>query len=1080
MLKKINRSDVILRPFNTFKKWNLDTTNTDTILLTENGGEILTYKVTSSCTYVNSGALSLQNQYWDSLLYSQEGLSIPGIFFDKNDPYYNAQSNPLNWNGTYKRITYSSLNKMFYSNLDNPLKMFGVEYADESLTGQKEIRNINNRAVVLNIAQPAFGEKIRPSTVNIYDYSNHDDVYYIVDDGYTNLFLSGSYFSSFIQDIQPPLNFDTQKFYDPTHERFGSSVSAYTNYVLVGCPMDSSSMAFPQAGAAFLYRIDPDTGNYRFIKKMFSPFTQNGFAEEQAWDSSNILMSEIGFYLLHEDEYSYLDKFGSTISINNDFIAIGAPQASYCGESGSAGQVFVYDKYKGGFDHWGIINILEGSASMDNFGCSVHLSGSKLAIGADGAYNSAGAVYIFERYVYGNTIPTSSFWYKIDPEKNWCEDIFREAEFLDTEIYAEMPTPYFITGNNTWILQHVITSSEWLSGENYGGTVRLDSDRLFVGSKNTNQSSSVYIFNYDINAVGTGIYDTSSFDGPEGNLAFGTGSWVNSFKLTDQGVWSASLFTPHSSSLLQEFNFFYPTAVEDVAHNDTGFGFSIDARLSNLIIGSPFEREFSEYSGSPVVYRAGAAYLFEFSQNTWELQYKWIGENKDSLNNRFGWDVSINSNRVSVSSPSTPYNVKVLFNTSSNSFEVEDYFGGAVNALDDVNLCGKDFLYKFNPISSSWSLEKDIKRVKYDQEPKKYFGGGVSLTEKNLFVGAPVLSYPSTGSDLSPEFIRYHMPLFNSGSVYVYQLSDLDNTYQIGNVFYKNGIITNVATQSQFINIFQGNVVYGKDSRGFSASYKGQHTIYESEVICSIDPGEFNISTNPTAVYRNPILFDINQDGQFDLIDVDLIMKYFQKNFIFVTGSMDAIEFRDDFTLETETGSWWKEDMFLLESEDTILLESWVSSSYTEQQSQIIQLQTLNQEYYNRIKSLDDAGYLDVDLNGISDVKDANLILRYFLGYGGAKLTAGLLDNNSQRKYSNDIKEYLDFVTGASNGIKIKEEFLNYEESSSLDKTGSYLAPYATTVGLYQDSQLVAVAKLAHPIKMSGTYPINFAIRIDR
>ena len=58
--------------------------------------------------------------------------------------------------------------------------------------------------------------------------------------------------------------------------------------------------------------------------------------------------------------------------------------------------------------------------------------------------------------------------------------------------------------------------------------------------------------------------------------------------------------------------------------------------------------------------------------------------------------------------------------------------------------------------------------------------------------------------------------------------------------------------------------------------------------------------------------------------------------------------------------------------------------------------------------------------------------------------------------------------------------FDDYEYSGSIDPTGSYLAPYITTIGLYDDSlSLLAVAKLPQPIKSEPNYPINFIIRFD-
>jgi len=58
--------------------------------------------------------------------------------------------------------------------------------------------------------------------------------------------------------------------------------------------------------------------------------------------------------------------------------------------------------------------------------------------------------------------------------------------------------------------------------------------------------------------------------------------------------------------------------------------------------------------------------------------------------------------------------------------------------------------------------------------------------------------------------------------------------------------------------------------------------------------------------------------------------------------------------------------------------------------------------------------------------------------------------------------------------------FDDFEYSSSLDPTGSYLAPYITTIGLYDDDlNMVAVAKLPQPIKSEPNYPLNFIVRFD-
>ncbi len=61
-----------------------------------------------------------------------------------------------------------------------------------------------------------------------------------------------------------------------------------------------------------------------------------------------------------------------------------------------------------------------------------------------------------------------------------------------------------------------------------------------------------------------------------------------------------------------------------------------------------------------------------------------------------------------------------------------------------------------------------------------------------------------------------------------------------------------------------------------------------------------------------------------------------------------------------------------------------------------------------------------------------------------------------------------------------KGGFEHYSLSSSVDITGSFLAPFITTIGLYDDNcDLVAVAKLPRPIKSENDITINFIVRFD-
>jgi len=74
----------------------------------------------------------------------------------------------------------------------------------------------------------------------------------------------------------------------------------------------------------------------------------------------------------------------------------------------------------------------------------------------------------------------------------------------------------------------------------------------------------------------------------------------------------------------------------------------------------------------------------------------------------------------------------------------------------------------------------------------------------------------------------------------------------------------------------------------------------------------------------------------------------------------------------------------------------------------------------------------------------------------------------------------LDYRYTSSVNSEVLAGFEHWDLSGSVDSTGSFLAPFITTIGLYDDNcELVAVAKLPQPIKSDPEIPVNFIIRFD-
>ena len=112
---------------------------------------------------------------------------------------------------------------------------------------------------------------------------------------------------------------------------------------------------------------------------------------------------------------------------------------------------------------------------------------------------------------------------------------------------------------------------------------------------------------------------------------------------------------------------------------------------------------------------------------------------------------------------------------------------------------------------------------------------------------------------------------------------------------------------------------------------------------------------------------------------------------------------------------------------------------------------------------------------------------------GGEYSTFVDSSGNTHRVYSKQPVKYIRKKSILENGntldyrytssVSSSTHFAGFEHwdlSSSIDSTGSFLTPFITTIGLYDDNcDLVAVAKLPQPIKSERDLPVNFIVRFD-
>ena len=138
----------------------------------------------------------------------------------------------------------------------------------------------------------------------------------------------------------------------------------------------------------------------------------------------------------------------------------------------------------------------------------------------------------------------------------------------------------------------------------------------------------------------------------------------------------------------------------------------------------------------------------------------------------------------------------------------------------------------------------------------------------NVLIGVDTLNTGSSYYTFNGNIAELRMYDYRPNDTIISSLANNDfytgSLYQtnvFGNIFYRNGQVVMSSPMPKYHDVlFTGSAASPND---FKMKFKGQHTIYENEVMVRIPKNAFNISVNPSAVYR-PATGDnnaCNEDG---------------------------------------------------------------------------------------------------------------------------------------------------------------------------------------------------------------------------
>jgi hypothetical protein len=501
-------------------------------------------------------------------------------------------------------------------------------------------------------------------------------------------------------------------------DQFGSSVSIDGDRVLIGAKENQNQNIY--TGSAYVYDWD---GNDWIETKLTASdgvdFDSFGFSvsleddtvivgaagdDDNGDDSGAIYIYQWNGVTWQESKLiasdgAAGDVFGEA-AIKNGRIVVGAPGDDDNGNN--SGSTYIYD--------WNGNNWLETKltasegAQSDQFGSSTALFGDFVFVGVprdDGELVNSGSAYLYQ-------------WNGLNWDENKSslapgsagDQFGHSVSYSDNRVLVGAPYDYengMVTGSAyifewndpQWVTTKIIPSSVDQYSD-FGYAVSIDGDRAVIGAQydsgNSSDSGAVFVYDWDGN------------------------NWVETKIYASDGA------------------------------SENAFGRSLQLEGSRIIVGSPFDDDNGNNSGS--------VYIFDWDGNNW-IESK-LTASDGANSDQFGLSVSISGNQVLVGAPgSATIGATYLFDwdglkwnelkiepgdiTGSGSFgdsvslSDDRFVVGAPEGFDNGNYSGSAYIYDRD--GANW-VETKLNSTNISAYNE--FGRSVSIDEDKVVIGNPV------------------------------------------------------------------------------------------------------------------------------------------------------------------------------------------------------------------------------------------------------------------------------------------------------------------------------------------------------
>jgi len=354
-----------------------------------------------------------------------------------------------------------------------------------------------------------------------------------------------------------------------------------------------------------------------------------------------------------------------------------------------------------------------------------------------------------------------------------------------------------------------IVASDGDIDDRFGKSVALSNNWLVIGANRDDDSGdnsgSIYLYEYENSEI-ISEHKIIPYDGDD-NDYFGKalaldGQWLAVTSLYDDinGEKSGSAYIYKLED--NQWNFHSKLDPDDGAPLDR-FGYSIDIHDDTIVIGSVYDDDYGQNSGS--------VYVYELNDDIWTFKSK-LNSVYQLEEDFFGVSVAVHGNIIAVGSVyddnggNNAGSVSIFKNENNTWIEYSiltatdsqdyDFFGNAIDlnnqrlaigAFHDDNIyqnSGSVYIYNINE-----NIEFSYKISAYDESINDNFGQSISIYENFLAAG-------SINDDNGT----------NSGALYIYELGDLNI---INSVKHTPNDVTEYDEFSGSVSIYANNILVG-------------------------------------------------------------------------------------------------------------------------------------------------------------------------------------------------------------------------------------------------------------------------------